>query len=220
MRKFAAIAIALLILFSLAYILADILGYSDEEKAKEYLQIQLAGNGRFMIAGLIVLLLVVDIVLPIPSSVVMVFSGVAFGFFWGGIISFAGSFLAALLGFGLCRRCGQRAFDRLAGGAEQESVARWFEEWGLPAIVLSRSLPMLTEILSCLAGLSHLSWRLFCAACALGTLPICFVYSYAGSRDNQQASLYAVLAAMGIPALAWLATHLIHKHYANSSSSA
>ena len=212
MKRFAALGFALLVFFTLAYLLADMLGYADETAAGDYLRARLAGDGgRLMVAGIIVLLLIADIILPVPSSVVMVFSGTAFGFFWGGVISFCGSFLAALIGFGLCRKLGQRAFDRLVGAADQEAIGRWFADWGLPAIVLSRSLPMLTEILSCLAGLSHISWRAFAGACALGTLPVCFVYSYAGSCEGAQAPLYAVLAAMGIPALAWLATRLIFR---------
>ena len=48
---------------------------------------------------------------------------------------------------------------------------------------LSRSVPMLTEIVSCAAGLARIPFRVFLALSVAGTLPLCAVYAWAGNRS-------------------------------------
>ena len=149
-------------------------------------------------------LLTIDLLLPVPSSIVMALSGKLLGTWWGGAASFAGAMLAAAIGYGACRRWGESAFRRLIGGADRERVRAWFQRYGVYAIILSRPVPMLTEILSCLAGLSAMRARTFFGAAVLGTLPICFVYSYVGSRGSLTDPWPAIWIALAIPAAGWL----------------
>src|SRR5262249_36573834 len=60
-------------------------------------------------AAIIVGLLAADLFLPIPSSLVMVLSGAAFGTWWGAALSLIGSVGGEWLGFELVRRYGRRA---------------------------------------------------------------------------------------------------------------
>ncbi len=209
MKRVWLLALGMFVFCTAAYLVADALGYADEAVARGWLEgLRGSAGGRWLAAGAVVFLLLIDLLLPVPSSFVMVFAGVALGWFWGGLASFAGSYGASLIGFHACRRWGARAFERLVG-ADAERARAWFERSGVLAVILSRSLPMLTEILSCLAGLSKMRAGLFWAASACGTLPVCFLYSIAGSRGESGAPYWAVLAAMGVPALAWLLTRFV-----------
>ena len=53
-----------------------------------------------------------DFLLPIPSSLVMVLSGVLFGTFWGGVLSLIGSLGGNWFAFELMRRYGLQVCQR------------------------------------------------------------------------------------------------------------
>ena len=65
-----------------------------------------AGTGS---ALAVIGLLAADLFLPIPSSIIMVLSGAAFGVLWGSLLSFTGSVGGEWLGFELVRRYGRAA---------------------------------------------------------------------------------------------------------------
>jgi uncharacterized membrane protein YdjX (TVP38/TMEM64 family) len=159
----------------------------------------------------IFLLLSLDFLLPIPSSLVMILSGAAFGSMAGGLLSFLGSLAGNLLGFELTRRYGESFSRRAAGEQDFERVRRFFEHYGLLAIVLSRPVPVLMETLSLTAGLARMDRSKFLAGSVLGTLPICFVYAYAGSVSLEGNLWPAPVAAVGIPALCWLVVRRLNR---------
>jgi uncharacterized membrane protein YdjX (TVP38/TMEM64 family) len=130
----------------------------------------------------------------------MTLSGFFLGWVAGALVAFAGAMGSAVLGFGFCRVFGQPMFRRLSGAGETDRIRSWLERYGAWAIVLSRSVPMLTETMSCLAGLSVLPWRRFLAWSTLGTAPICVVYAWAGARARDPAGIgWAVLLAFVVP---------------------
>ena len=64
--------------------------------------------------GIVILLLVADLFLPIPSAPVMATAGVIYGTFWGGLVGATGSIMAGLTAYGLARLAGRRAARFLA----------------------------------------------------------------------------------------------------------
>jgi uncharacterized membrane protein YdjX (TVP38/TMEM64 family) len=110
---------------------------------------------------------------------------------------------SAALGFGLCRMFGRRAFVKLAGTGDTSRVEILMGRYGEWAIVLSRSVPMLTEVVSCLSGLSGMSVVRFLLLSVAGTMPICLVYAWAGSTSGGAPTGigWAVLLAFVIPAV-------------------
>lgn len=203
MRRILSIAVALFLCFTLLYAWAASRGWTDEAAWSQWLRGASQGSaGRAGAAGLVVGLLAADLVLPVPSSVVMTLSGTFLGFAAGSLASFAGAMISALLGYALCRRFGRPMFERLTGPGEFDRVERFLRDYGSWAIVLSRSVPMLTEVMSCLAGLGGMNLPRFAALAAAGTLPICLVYAWAGAAGSDPAGVgWAVVLAFAIPAL-------------------
>lgn len=156
-------------------------------------------------AAIIVGLLAADVFLPVPSSVIMVLSGAAFGVWWGSLLALTGSVLGEWVGFELVRRFGRRASSRLAGDDELEEVNRFFERYGALAVIVTRPLPVVMETMSLVAGLSHMSRRVFLGASIIGTAPIVVVYAYAGAISREVGSLLpAVVILIGVAAAGWL----------------
>ncbi len=204
MKRLAMIVIGMILFFSLLFVIGEKMGMMNEAYIQgKIVALQESRGGQAMVTATIIGLLVVDILLPVPSSIVMALSGKLLGAWIGGTVAFVGAMAAAWIGFFACRFGGDKMFKRIVGGSDSEKVRAWFEEYGVIAIILSRPVPMLTEILSCLAGLSHVSVLTFSLATILGTLPICFVYSYVGAQGDLTDPWPAIWISIAIPAVGW-----------------
>jgi uncharacterized membrane protein YdjX (TVP38/TMEM64 family) len=174
-------------------LLEDVLGMGLEPLAERWLD--RAGPGS---AALVVGLLVADILLPVPSSFVMVFSGAAFGVVTGSALALVGSIAGEWLGFELVRRHGRGLATRLVGADEIDNLSGFFARYGTSAVIMTRPLPIVMETISIIAGLSGMSRARFVGASLAGTAPIVIVYAYAGAVSRQVGSV--------VPALVMLAT--------------
>jgi uncharacterized membrane protein YdjX (TVP38/TMEM64 family) len=125
-------------------------------------------------------LLIADVVLPVPSSLIMVAHGALFGAFVGTILSLIGSLGAALLGFAIGRR-GGRLLERLVSAEERERVNKMLVKWGALAIVATRPLPVLAETVAILAGASPISLKKLVLASLVGSLPPALLYALTGA---------------------------------------
>ncbi|MBM4156924.1 MAG: VTT domain-containing protein [Lentisphaerae bacterium] len=207
MKRVAAIVIGMVAVLSLVFVAAESAGWMDPGRFRSLLEtVHASPTGRLAVAGVIGGLLAGDLVLPVPSSVLMTLAGAFLGTAAGTAVSFAGAMASALIGFAVCRRFGHAAFRRFAGEADADRVTRFLRDYGVWGILLSRSVPMLTEVVSCVAGLSDLPFRTFASLAAAGTLPICAVYAWAGARASDPSGLgWAVLIAFLVPAAGFAA---------------
>jgi len=150
-----------------------------------------------------VILLIADLFLPIPATLVMAALGLLYGPWLGGLISVVGSFLSGALAYGLCRMAGVKGSKWLLGEKDLEKGQRLFNKMGGWIVALSRWLPVFPEVVSSLAGLSQMKSRLFFLALACGSIPLGFVFAYIGSLGIENPALSLGLSA-GLPPLLWL----------------
>ncbi len=78
---------------------------------------------------------------PLPAFVIGFANGLAFGAFWGGMLSLVSATAAAALSFGLARALGRTAVQGLVGKAGLESADRWFAQHGVYAVLVARLVP-------------------------------------------------------------------------------
>lgn len=181
-------------------LLENVLGIDTEAAATAWLGA--AGPGS---ALLIVALLAADVFLPVPSSVVMVLSGAAFGVVQGALLALAGSVLGEWLGFELVRRYGRGVATRMVGADDLARFGRFFERHGAAAVVVTRPLPIVMETMSVVAGLAGMHRTTFLVASVAGTLPIAVLYAYAGSVSRELGNLLpAVVILVALGAAGWL----------------
>lgn len=159
-----------------------------------------AGSAAVMIG-----LLAADLFLPIPSSLIMVLSGAAFGVLWGSIFSLVGSIGGEWLGFELVRKYGVNASRRIVGDEDLEKMRRTMARHGAAAVLVTRALPVVMETMSVVAGLSGMSRKSFLLASLAGTAPVAVVYAYAGAVSRQVGSLVpAVVMLVAVAGAAWV----------------
>lgn len=181
-------------------ILENVMGINLEAMAERW--ISSAGTGS---AAVLVGLLAADLFLPIPSSLVMVLSGAAFGVAGGSALSLVGSVGGEWLGFELVRRYGVTASRRIVGDDELARMRAMMARHGAAAVVVTRALPVVMETMSVVAGLSAMSRWTFLASSLIGTLPVVVVYAYAGAVSRATSSVApAVIMLVAVAGAAWV----------------
>lgn len=200
-RSVALIAIVAGVVIGSKLLVEDLLGINLEPWARAW--VAHAGPAG---AATIVGLLAADVFLPIPSSLIMVLSGAAFGVWWGALLAFLGSIGGEWLGFELARRYGTGPFSRLVGDADEvRRLNHILLKHGAAAVAVTRALPVVMETMSVVAGLSTLPRRTFLLASVVGTAPIVVVYAYAGAVSRETGSLVpAVVILVAVAAAGWV----------------
>jgi uncharacterized membrane protein YdjX (TVP38/TMEM64 family) len=149
------------------------------------------------------LLLAADVLLPVPSSIVMVAHGTLFGVVAGSALSLLGNTLAVLVGWAGGRRGRKWILGRPTD--EQRSRAhRLLDRWGPAAIIITRPLPIIAETVTIMAGANGIRLIPTVVAGALGSLPIAIAYAVTGAYATTLMStsiVFLVLAALSAAAL-------------------
>lgn len=147
-------------------------------------------------------LLTVDVLLPVPSSALMLLDGALFGPVGGALLSLAGSEAAALLGWMIGRR-GGRLLDRAVSPAARERAGAFVDERGPLAIVVTRPIPVIAEATAILAGAAGMPLGRLALAAAIGSLPPAVAYAIAGAYASSFDVGLVVLAGVLALACAW-----------------
>jgi uncharacterized membrane protein YdjX (TVP38/TMEM64 family) len=193
------IVLALLVLIPFAIWGDRLMSIFDGAAARQWIR-DCGSWGWLAVIGL----LMSDLFLPIPATGVMSAAGYVYGSWTGGVISVTGSFLSGLLAYGLCRACGRGAAAKLAGEeglAQNEALFRRTGPW---LVALSRWLPILPEVVACLAGLARMRFATFAVALLCGTLPMGFAYAAVGALFASEPA-WALALSVALPALLWFA---------------
>ena len=181
------------------FVVVELLGVEPLTDPKALLG---AGGALAAVAG--TGLLVADVVLPVPSSGVMLTHGALFGVVVGSALSLLGSLGAFAVGFGLGRR-GSQAVGRLVSETERSHADRLLRSWGVLAIVVTRPVPILAETTAFVAGTSSLGWRPSLVAALVGSLPAALLYAVAGALAASFATgavVFALVILLGLVVLA------------------
>ena len=168
----------------------------DGQKAVQFMRAQ-GPWGAIVGIGLIV----ADLVIPVPAPAIMAALGLIYGALVGGTLASIGSFSAALLGYVLCRLLGSRAATWIAGETQLEKLSGFFQRHGVWAIALSRWMPMIPEVLACLAGLTRMPLARFALGNFIGSAAVGYAYAWFGARGEQDPGS-ALAVAVLLPYLA------------------
>jgi len=186
--------------FGLLYLLSDgfrsetnramgILGRGDIAGLRDYI----VSFGLWAPVASCFLMVLQALVAPVPSFLITFANGLAFGVFWGWVLSVFGHVLAASVCFGISRALGRVPVEVLVGRVGLESADRWFARWGVYAVFAGRLLPGVAfDAISFAAGLTNMRFRNFLVATTLGIVPQTFLYSYLGRQAPEYVGLFLV----------------------------
>ena len=172
-------------------------------------------RGGVLAAALGVGLLIVDVLLPVPSSLVMVAHGALFGVVGGTLLSLVGSTGAAMFGFWLGRR-GGRLLERLVPLDERERADYLLKRWGTLAIIVTRPVPLLAETVAIMAGTSRMGWGRAALAALAGGLPPALLYALTGASAGKfQNTVLVFVFVLLVAGFFWMFGRTIEPYLAN-----
>jgi uncharacterized membrane protein YdjX (TVP38/TMEM64 family) len=172
-------------------------------------------SGGVPAATLGVGLLIMDVLLPVPSSLVMVAHGALFGVVGGTLLSLVGSTGAAMFGFWLGRR-GESLLERLVPSAERERADYLLNHWGTLAVIVTRPVPLLAETVAIMAGASPLGWGRMALAALMGSLPPAFLYALTGASAGKfQNTALVFTFVLLVAGLFWMLGRMVEPYIAS-----
>ena len=204
MKRYLFIVAALMAFFITLFLIVEALGVPLLSDPTPWMR-----RGGVLAASLGVGLLIADVVLPVPSSLVMVAHGALFGVVIGTLLSLLGSVGAASFGFAIGRR-GGKILERLVTPAERTRADNLLARWGTLAIIVTRPVPLLAETVAIMAGASRMSWTNIVLASLIGSLPPALLYALTGAAvANFQSTALMFTVVLAVAGLFWLTGRLL-----------
>ncbi len=151
-----------------------------------------------------------------PDAVLAIASGMAFGMGKGFILTWMGAMMGGSLAFWLARLIGQEAMEKLMNrlGHKPHGVPMMT---GFIGILLLRLIPLVPfDVISYGAGLSHVRYRDFLTATALGIIPGVCVYVNVGDKlfdCNSSHFYWAITFLVGLTFLSTVGVRALKKHH-------
>lgn len=208
MKRYLLIMAVMMAFFLILFFIVEALGVSLLSDPTPWMK-----HGGILAAALGVGLLIADVLLPVPSSLVMVAHGALFGVVLGTLLSLLGSVGAALFGFAIGRR-GGKFLERVVTPAERSRANYLLSRWGALAIIVTRPIPLLAETVAIMSGASSLSWGAVALASFAGSLPPALLYALTGAAvanfQNTSLMFGVVLLVAG---LFWLIGRLLEPYF-------
>lgn len=176
-------------------------------------------------AGIVLLMAIESACIPLPSEIIMPFSG---------YLVFTGAFnlhLASLSGaFGCAVGSAVAYYAGMLGGRpfvekygrfvlirhrDLDRADRWFNKYGDAAVFISRLLPVIRTFISFPAGVSKMNFPRFLVYSFVGSVPWCYFLTYLGKVLGQnwqsiKGYFHGADVVIGILLLAGFAVFLYH----------
>lgn len=211
MRELIKIIGIMLLFFTVAFVAAKVTGFLSLEQIKGWL-LQLQAAPPLYMAAIIIALLCLDLFITVPTLGLIMLSGYFLGYPLGVVVSITGLTLAGSSGYLLSHRFGHRLLRIVVKDPEKRAdMTDMFHKHGFVMILLSRALPMLPEVTSCLSGATRLAFSKFIGAWLMGNIPYVLIAAYSGSISTVGNPLPALFTAIGITSFLWLGWFLFHR---------
>ena len=142
--------------------------------------------------GIVLLMAIESACIPLPSEVIMPFSGylVSTGRFNLALVATAGAIgcnLGSTLAYAIGHFGGRRLVERwgrivLMGERELRAVDWFFQRFGSAAVFIGRLLPVVRTFIALPAGIAHMPQGRFQLYTFVGSWPWCYALAYVGQQ--------------------------------------
>ncbi len=203
-----ALTVALLALVGLVYVVygpfrveanraVSVLASGDIEAVRDYI-LSYGAWAPVISASLMILQALLAF---LPAFVLAFANGLAFGAFWGGLLSLSSAALAAAISFGIAHALGRAPVEAILGKRSLGAADVWFTRYGVYAVLIARLIPVVSfDVISYAAGLTRMSFLKFLLATVVGMAPVTFVYSFLGERAPQYIDVLLIVFGLVVGA--------------------
>jgi membrane protein DedA with SNARE-associated domain len=147
-------------------------------------------------AGILLLMAIESACIPLPSEVIMPFSGYLvytgrFSLFWVATVGALGCNLGSLVAYYVGYYGGRPLVERFGSYIflsenELNWADRFFEKWGDWAVFIARLLPVIRTFIALPAGIARMKQLRFHLFTFLGSWPWCFMLAWIGVRLGEK----------------------------------
>lgn len=156
-------------------------------------------DNPFKYASLSFIILVSDIVLPVPSSIIMYSNGAVLGLLNGALLSLISVILSSVIGYFI-----GRGSSAILKSEVDISVSQILEKYGYAAILMTRGIPIISESVCIVCGFNKYNFLVYLVLNVIGYIPVCLIYAYFGSiAVNQDLFLISFICSLFITFILW-----------------
>jgi uncharacterized membrane protein YdjX (TVP38/TMEM64 family) len=192
---------------TLAWVFADQLAM-PEDYAELVTWLRAQGDYAWAVG---LLLILGDALLPVPSAPAMFAMGVIYGPLLGTLISGTAMVLASLIGYGSLKLLGRGAAVRIIGEADLERTERFYERWGMIAVIFGRAIGGPAEWAVIFAGLSNMPFRKVLGAISIGAYVASAVVASLGAMSVFEPALALAISLTALAAIVLLSRWMTSK---------
>ena len=201
--------------FTFTLVVFKILGILSADDIKLWLEAAMELS-PWIVGTIIVLLMLVDLFIAIPTLSLTILSGFFLGVELGVFYSSIGMIGAGTMGYVISRFHGDKLLKFVTKDEDQrEEMIRIFSTFGPFSLMLCRAAPMLPEVTSCLAGVTNMPYWKYLLFYSIGTLPYAIIAAYSGSIstvNDPGPAIFTFIAIFGGLSLVWIAFLYFNKH--------
>jgi len=211
MRPLIKVMLILGSIFALTFVLGRVFDILTVENVKSWLEMAQSVDPVW-VAGTVVLLLLLDLFVAVPTLTITILSGYFLGFQIGALAAFTGMSAAAFTGYFISRKWGDRAISLVVKDPNDRlEMAETFNKTGPTMIILSRAAPMVPEVTACMAGATGMPILRYGLFFTISTLPYALIAAYAGSISSADSPKPAIIAALILYAVLWTGWYLFRR---------
>ncbi len=129
----------------------------------------------------IVIMAIQGLIVPLPSEIVLLATGMIWGWFLGGLMGIIGSMAAALLCFYVSRRGGRPLAEKFVGEKAIDIADDFIRKHGIKAIIITRFIPFIPfDVISYTSGLVDIDVKKYLIGTLIGSIFRAFFYATLG----------------------------------------
>ncbi|UCD01969.1 MAG: TVP38/TMEM64 family protein [Promethearchaeota archaeon] len=135
--------------------------------------------GIFLFIGIMA---IQGLIIPIPSEIVLLATGMIWGIYYGGIMGTIGSLAAGMLCFYISKKGGRPLAEKFVGKKAIKMADEIIEKYGIWAILISRMVPFIFfDPISYASGLVEMDTKKYSIGTLIGAIPRAFFFAWLGS---------------------------------------
>lgn len=205
MKSLVQVALVLAVILVFPLIIIGVTGVLTLDDIKSALAAAAQIN-PMLVAFVVIVLLLLDLFIPVPTLALGLLAGYFLGALYGGLSVAIGVMLAGLTGYTICWYYGPGLLLKIYKDPQKlREMGDIFSTRGTIVLIICRALPMLPEVSCCLAGANRMGFGKFLLCYAIGSVPYAFITAYAGSQSSLSDPRPAIFAGIAILLVLWLA---------------
>lgn len=205
MKQLITVGLVLAALFATTFLILTTTGVLTVEGIEAGLKAASEVNAIYVIISVVVLLLA-DIFIAVPTLTIAILSGFFLGFGLGAFSATLGMALSGITGYALCRLYGPGLLKKIYPDShKREEMESLFNQHGSTVLLLCRAMPILPEVSCCMAGANRMPFVRFFTCYMVSTLPYASIAAFAGSRSSLENPQPAIYTAIGLTVFFWMA---------------